>query len=337
MKIKDINLEYGADSSKIASEYAKTTYNNSKKVELMTIENGFSNGFRLNSSKIGISSDGIGTKVELAERMNRYDTLGFDLVAMVVDDLISNGYNPLLISNILDVNYLDKRIIDKLFMGLSNACKFADIIISGGEIAELGSRISGFNSKDNIMHINWAATGIGTLFEGLENPIYGKEIKSGDSIYGVLSDGFRSNGFTLARSILEVNYGKDWHDITFNGKKWGDILLIPSLIYTPFIRTLFTKKNMINSIKAIIHITGGGIYNNLKRVTSKNLRVKIDKNSFTPHKTMLELQKLASISDQKAYDTWNMGIGMIIISNQEIESTIIKGREYQVKKIGVFL
>jgi len=324
--IKNIDIKKGDESSKIASDYAKKSYKNSN-IKLMNIENGFSNGFELESKKIGISSDGIGTKVEIAERINCYKSLGFDLVAMIIDDLISNGYNPILISNILDVDRLDKKIINALFNGLNEACSFSDIIISGGEIAELGNRVGGYG---NSMHINWSATGIGTLFEYLDYPVDGKNIDGGEKIYAIRSNGFRSNGFTLARSILENSYGKDWHNVIFEGKSWGEILLTKSLIYTPFIRELF-QENI--EIKAIVHITGGGIYNNLNRVIPKGKTYKLD-SLLKPHKVMVELQKLGNISDKKAYLNWNMGHGMLIISDENINSKIINNQKYEVSIVG---
>lgn len=327
---KTTNLKMGEKLSKCASFYSKKTHNNSKLLKINNIENGFSNSFEVNNISLGVSSDGIGTKIELAERMSDFSTLGFDLLAMVCDDLISNGYDPILISNVLDVNKLNENIINELFSGLHKAAEYSSVVISGGEIAELGKRVSGYGE----FNINWSATGIGKLFSGLQKPLSKEKVKKGDNIFLLKSKGFRSNGFTLAKSILNKAYGSNWHIKKFENRTWGEILLRPSLIYTPFIRILFNNNI---KIKAIAHITGGGVFKNLNRIIPEGLFYS-KLSFFEIPRAMQELIKISNISMELAYETWNMGQGMIIIAKVEDELHLkCLKEEYIIKKAGIII
>jgi len=172
-KKSGVNIDLGNKSSKIAYNYAIETFQNRKGKKgavASKSKGGFSNLLIFGKERIGIGSDGIGTKAEIAERTGIYDTLGYDLVAMVADDLAAMGFEPTNLSNVIDVDYLDPEIIDSLMKGLKDACNFAGITITGGEIAELGNRIGGFGGK---MHFNWSSTAIGILPENLPDGIDG--------------------------------------------------------------------------------------------------------------------------------------------------------------------
>ena len=271
----------------------------------------------INDFKIGISSDGIGTKIEIAERMNKYDTLGFDLIAMVCDDLISNGFIPISISNILDVDYLDEFIVNDLFLGLYNAVNEINISISGGEIAELGNRISGYGDK---MHFNWCATGMGILHKSLNNPIDGKNIKPNDIIMSLQSNNFRSNGFSLIRKILFEKFGNNWHNEKYNEKTYGELLLNPSILYSNIIKEILDNNVLISGIA---HITGGGIFDNLLRILKINSLGANLNNVLTPTDFMLHIQNLGNIDNYKAYQLWNMNNGMLfIIDKADLNKTV---------------
>ena len=139
-----IDIDLGNQCSRIAYDWAKKTFTHREPGTgnpLMSADGGFSSLMDFHGVKIGMSSDGIGTKIELAERTGIYNTIGFDLVAMVADDLAANGIETVNLSNILDVDLLDSEVVDKLMEGLYEATKFANITVTGGEIAELGGRI----------------------------------------------------------------------------------------------------------------------------------------------------------------------------------------------------
>lgn len=316
-----INISLGNSCSNIAYFWAKKTFNNRSDgigKPLTNLDGAFSNILNYNETQIGISSDGIGTKIELAERTEIYNTIGFDLIAMIADDLIANGIEMVNFTNILDVDNLDKNIIDSLMKGLNRAANFSNVIITGGEIAELGDRINGYGNK---MHFNWCGSGIGILPEE-RSAIDGTKIKSGDAIISLKSRGFRSNGFSLIRKIMEVNFGDNWHEQSYNEKEtWGKKLLMPSLIYTPLIKKLL-KANL--NIKGITHITGGGIVDNLTRTLKVSGKgAKID-NIFAPLKVMRNIQKLGNVSEEQAYRLWNMGNGMLLIVDKTEADDILK-------------
>ena len=329
-----INIDLGNHCSQIAFKWAQKTFNNrviGSGRPCSDLVGAFSNIVDLNGVKLGISSDGIGTKIELAERISKYDTLGHDLVAMVADDLVANGIEPTNLSNILDVDFLNADIVNELMKGLHAACKTANIVITGGEIAELGSRIFGYG--DN-MHFNWCATGIGILPSN-RNLIDGSKIAENDIIISLKSRGFRSNGFSLIRKIMQKNFGNLWHKQKYNDcKKWGEILLTPSLIYSPVITKLLKANYKIN---AIAHITGGGIFDNLGRILKKRKLGAFLDNLFPPKEFMRKVQSLGEIEEHAAYRMWNMGNGMLLVVDKNQAEHIVNfiDREsYQAKIAG---
>ncbi len=336
-KQSGVDIDLGNACSRIAYDWARKTFTNRGSGSgnpLTTVDGGFSNLMDFNGVKIGISSDGIGTKIELAERTGIYNTIGYDLVAMVADDLAANGIETVNLSNILDVDFLDAEIVDQLMHGLHDAANFAGITITGGEIAELGGRIAGYGKR---MHFNWCATGIGILTQEKE-VIDGRHIKSGDSVIALKSRGFRSNGFSLLRKIMQEKYGDDWHQAAYNIKKsWGEILLTPSLIYSPLI-TALREKDM--PVHGIAHITGGGIGDNFSRaLKAKNLGAELD-DIFPAHDFMIKVQQLAALDEAQAYRLWNMGNGMLLVVESSAADEIIDfafGKNYQARRCGVII
>ncbi len=316
----DINL--GNKSSKIAYEYAIETFpnrNGKRGAVASKSKGGFSNLLIFGKERIGIGSDGIGTKAELAERTGIYDTLGYDLVAMVADDLAAMGFEPTNLSNVIDVDYLDKDIINDLMKGLRDACNFAGITVTGGEIAELGNRIGGYGDK---MHFNWSSTAIGILPENLKEAIDGSNIKEGQLIFSLKSRGFRSNGFSAIRRILSENFGNEWHNEPYDDKTtWGEKMLTPSLIYSPLINEIIASGT---ELTGVVHITGGGIFDNLRRALKlNNAGAKLD-NLFEPLPEMTKIQKLGKISNEDAYLWWNMGNGMLLTADEKEADNILQ-------------
>ncbi|NPA44214.1 MAG: phosphoribosylformylglycinamidine cyclo-ligase [Chlorobi bacterium] len=316
----DINL--GNKASKIAYNYAIDTFQNRKGKRgavASKSKGGFSNLLIFGKERIGIGSDGIGTKAELAERTGIYDTLGYDLVAMVADDLAAMGFEPTNLSNVIDVDYLDAEIIDALMKGLKDACNFAGITITGGEIAELGNRIGGYGKK---MHFNWSSTAIGILPENLKDAIDGSKIKEGQLIFSLKSRGFRSNGFSSIRRILKENFGEDWHNEAYDENiTWGEKMLTPSLIYSPLINEIIASGSKLTGV---VHITGGGIFDNLRRALKLNNVGANLNNLFEPLTEMLKIQQFGNVSNEDAYLWWNMGNGMLIIADEKYADNILQ-------------
>lgn len=312
-KLKDsgISTDIGSECSRIAFGWAKKTFpfRDGKTGQIVpSVDGSYSTMMDFNGVKIGISSDGIGTKIELAERTGIFNTIGFDLMSMTIDDLACSGFIPSSVSNILDVDILDRDIIDKLFEGFYKAAQFSNVSVTGGEIAELGSRISGYGNR---MHFNWCATAIGSLHPELNYPFTGKEIKTGDKIISLYNPGFRSNGFSLLRKILSENFGVEWHKEKVKGEEtWGDILLTPSLIYSPLILNLLDSEIKLHGI---VHVTGGGIVDNLGRLLKVNKLGAVLNNLFPAEDYISEIMKLGNVSYEKAYNYWNMNNGLLLV------------------------
>ncbi|QQS28803.1 MAG: phosphoribosylformylglycinamidine cyclo-ligase [Sphingobacteriales bacterium] len=329
------DIDLGNQCSQNAFSWAKKTFKNrTGKVGqvVMKVDGAFSNMLDFHGVKIGITSDGIGTKIELSERTGIYDSLGYDLVAMVADDLIAGGFVPTSISNILDVDHLSYPIIDELMRGLHDASNFAGIAVTGGEIAELGSRISGWGNK---MHFNWCSTAIGVLHPKLNEPIDGSAIHEGDAIITLRSRGFRSNGFSAIRKIMSGHFGDNWHTENYSEEKtWGEVLLTPSLIFAP---TITRALDADIHIKGIAHITGGGIADNFRRVLKVNQLGAHFHNLFPPHDFMTQLMQLGKLTLQQAYLYWNMGNGMLVVvpnSMAEKSLEVLQTGEYKAQIAG---
>jgi len=210
--------------------------------------------------------------------------------------------------------------------GLSKACLEQKIVVPGGEIAELKGHVNGYT---------WNATAVGIVDK--KKFIDGRSIKPGDEIIALESPNFRSNGFTLLRAVLTKKYGKNWHLKTFRGKRWGDIALAPSVVYHAGMLSLigrFGEKPRMR-VKGLAHITGGGLPGNAPRMFgNKPLGILFDKLPLPPA-AMLELQKLGNVSDREAYETWNMGIGMMLIAeNTQGALALLKKAGFKASVVG---
>jgi phosphoribosylformylglycinamidine cyclo-ligase len=276
----------------------------------------FSSWLDLGNQKIAVSSDGIGTKVEVAERMEDLSSLGFDLMAMVTDDLAANGVEPFALTNTLDVNRVDSGAIEELMKGLHDAAKVAHVSVIGGEIAELGGRIQGFGHG---MHLNWCATAIGLLRPGWA-PLDGSQLRSGDAIITLESQSFRSNGYSTLRRGLTKQYGDAWHSVEWQNRAWGWWLLQPCRIYAPLVVAL---RSAGVSLKGLAHITGGGIPSKLGRtLRANNLAAELS-HLFAPPEFMQAAQALCGVTLIDAYRHWNMGNGfMLIVDAADCATTI---------------
>jgi len=271
------------------------------------LEASFSNLVRFGGLRLALTSDGIGTKAELAERTGVYDTLGFDLVAMVADDLAANGVEPCCVNNVLDVDHLDEEVVDALMRGLHSAAESAGVAVVGGEIAELGARIGGWGDG---MHFNWCAAALGVLPDGRE-PVDGRDLAPGDVVVALRSDGLRSNGLSLVRKVLGGRLGDRWHEAACpDGRSWGEAVRTPSRVYC---RGLIATLDAGLPLRALAHVTGGGVPGNLARVLRpRGLGAELDA-LFEPHGFVRALQELGDVEERAAYELWNMGQGMLAV------------------------
>jgi len=246
-KSAGVNIELGNDASKVLYEAAKLTWNNRKGRlgEVIEIFPGFS-GLRAihvgglpDDAYMNMGFDGIGTKIEISERLAKHDTVAYDLFAMVCDDAVIRGAEPVLVGSILEVRSLgndDESYIDfvkQLAMGYVDAAKEANVAVVNGDVAGLGARVHGYGP----FNYNWGA---GVVWFARKNRIItGGFIQPGHTLIGLKEEGPRSNGLSLIRRILSETHGADWHEATYNGKNLADLALHPSRIYTRAVVDMF--------------------------------------------------------------------------------------------------
>ncbi|MBN1336913.1 MAG: phosphoribosylformylglycinamidine cyclo-ligase [Deltaproteobacteria bacterium] len=305
-----LDLSLGDLCSATAFGWALRTFRNRAGRDgepLLRQEGTFASLVLVGDATLALTSDGIGTKVEVAERTGTYHTLGWDLVAMVVDDLVALGVEPTNLTNILDVDTLDLGVVDALMRGLHDAAIAARVAVVGGEIAELGTRIGGWGPG---MHFNWCATALGILPSG-QPPLDGRAVRPGDALVALESPGLRSNGFSLARRVLSARHGEDWHLAPFeDGASWGEALLVPSRIYAPLVVDALTEGVPLHGVA---HITGGGLPDKLGRVLKPNrLGALLDDLPPVPP-VFARLVELGPVPSRQAWHLWNMGTGMVLV------------------------
>lgn len=323
-----VNIELGDKCSSIAYQAAKNTFKGRQGLigAPLLDEGGFSGALDMGDYYLVQNDDGVGTKIQIAEMIDKYDTLGYDLIAMVADDAICVGAETISVTNTLDVNKLDENKVRSLMSGLEKAALEHKIVIPGGEIAELGSILNGYI---------WNATAVGIVEKS--KLITGQNIKPGDKIIGLPSAGLRSNGVSLVRHLLSQKFGEKWALEKYNETlTWGEITLTPSEIYSSVLLEMHGRYGDPAQVelKGIVHVTGGGIPGNIVRVLKKNgLGANINQLPETPE-LFRRLVEIGNVSPKEAYKTWNMGTAMILISNESekifqicrargIEATII--------------
>jgi phosphoribosylformylglycinamidine cyclo-ligase len=316
-----VNIAEGDAASKLAGKFAATTFALRRGIgKPVKLPGGFAGVLDFGKYYLVTGDDGVGTKMEVAEKMKKFDTLGSDLLAMVSDDAVCLGAEVVSITNTLDTPKANKKIAGELLKGLSKACRSEGIVIAGGEIAEVGNAVNS---------MVWNATAIGIVDK--KKVILGDKIKVGDAIIALKEDGLRSNGFSLARKILTDEFGANYHNRlvpvkTGNHtiKKWGELLLTPSKVYHCAILDLvgrFGKKRNVN-VKGICHVTGGGIPGNLPRILPKGLGAKLT-NLWKPAAWVKELIRLGKVSKEEAREVWNLGNGMLVVVNpKDIDLTL---------------
>jgi phosphoribosylformylglycinamidine cyclo-ligase len=303
-----VDISMGDKCSEMAYGAAKKTFTGRKGMigVPVNIEGGFTGALDFGKFYMVFNCDGVGSKMLAGLAINKLDTLGYDLLAMVADDAVCVGAETVAITNTIDTNKVSDKAIGPLMDGLKKACIEQKIVIPGGEIGEM---------PDMVKATCWNASAIGIVEK--DKFILGKNVKPGDKIIGLRSRGFRSNGFALVRYVLSKNFGDNWAKKKFDSKNsWGEAVLTPSIIYSNAVLELIGRYGQKRKckVKAIAHITGGGIPGNITRVLGK-YGADLD-NIWPPHAPMLKLQEIGGVSDREAYEVWNMGTGMVLVSDE---------------------
>ena len=247
-------------------------------------------------------TDGVGTKLRLAQLMNKHDTIGIDCVAMCVNDIICGGAAPLFFLDYIACGKNDPVRIAEIVTGITEGCRQSECALVGGETAEHPGLM-----PDEDYDV--AGFSVGIVDE--EKIIDGKHLAQGDVLIGLASTGVHSNGFSLVRKVFDVEHA----DLTspmeeLGGKSLGETLLTPTRIYVKAIQAVL-KAGV--DIKAVSHITGGGFYENIPRALPKGMSASIQKSSYPVPAIFKKIKTVGGIPERDMYNTFNMGIGMCAV------------------------
>lgn len=256
---------------------------------------------------IVMSTDGCGTKAEVARQAGLYDGLGQDLVASCIDDLAAVGALPIALTDYLTVGALDVEWAAGLITSIAVACRASGVALLGGETAE----------HPGVMEpgeFDLAGTAVGVMERG--HGIDGSAIQTGDALIGLRSPNVRANGFSLIRSAVIPELGLE---TVVEGGTLGEVLLEPSVIYAPAVMSLVTD----GRVHGLAHITGGGLPGNLKRILGAGIDAEIDKSSWDPPSIFSLIEEVGGISPDDMFATFNMGVGFVLVVSSDTASGTI--------------
>ena len=246
------------------------------------------------------STDGVGTKAMVARAAGRFDTIGIDLVAMCVDDIVCQGAEPLFFLDYISVGALDPGQIDALVTGVVEGCRQAGCALVGGEMAEHpGAMAPG----------EFDLVGFVVGVAERDRILTGDTARAGDMLVALPSPGLRSNGYSLARSVLFDRAGLALEDELFGGRTVADELLRPSVIYAPAVGRLLGGVD----VRAIAHITGGGLVGNLPRVLPAGVDAELERSAWEIPRVFGEIQRRGDVADDEMARVFNLGIGMVVV------------------------
>lgn len=246
-------------------------------------------------------TDGVGTKLQIAFMMKRHDTIGIDAVAMCVNDIVCHGAKPLYFLDYIGTGRLETNVAAEIVKGICDGCIEAGCALIGGETAEM----PGFY-KDEEYDLAGFAVGV----VDKTKIINGANVKAGDIVIGIPSSGIHSNGFSLVRKLFfeKYKYRVD-QQIEELGTTLGEVLLTPTRIYVKLIENLISKFK----IKGIAHITGGGFIENIPRTIPEGLKAIVNTKSYQVPPIFRLMQRLGNIEEKEMYNTFNMGIGLVLV------------------------
>jgi phosphoribosylformylglycinamidine cyclo-ligase len=328
MSYKDAGVDI--DKANLFVDRIKTITKSTFRKEVMSSIGGFGGLFRLDVGKYSnpvlvSSTDGVGTKLKIAQMMDKHDTIGIDLVAMSVNDVVVQGAEPLFFLDYISTGMINVERDIKIIEGMVKGCQEAGCALIGGETAEMPA----FYRDDD-----YDLAGFCVGIVEAERIVDGSEIRVGDRIIGIASNGIHSNGFSLARKVLfekgRLGVNDKFDDLSHS---IGTELLRPTRIYVKPLLNLI--KNF--SIKGIVHITGGGFIDNIPRILPKACRAVILRDSWDIPPVFTIIKRMGNIDDGEMYRVFNMGIGMMAIATEKEASEVterLENLELQAYAIG---
>jgi len=305
-KSAGVDVEAGYKSIELMSEYVRSTF----RKEVLTDLGGFGGLFSLEKAKnmrkpvLVSGTDGVGTKLKIAFLMDKHDTIGIDAVAMCVNDIVCSGAEPLFFLDYIACGKNFPEKISLIVKGVADGCRQAGASLIGGETAEM----PGFYPVDEY---DLAGFAVGILDE--DNIIDGKNIAEEDVLIGIASSGIHSNGYSLVRKVFDISESnlKQYYDEL--GMTLGDALLIPTKIYVKTVLELIENVK----VKGISHITGGGFIENIPRMLPTGIKAVIEEGSWPVPPIFDMIQKKGEIERMSMYNTFNMGLGMVLAVSKD--------------------
>src|SRR5918994_3387385 len=283
---------------------------------------GFAGLFDLSFAKqytrplLATSTDGVGTKIAIAQALDKHDTIGQDLVGMVVDDIVVVGATPLFMTDYIACGKVVPERIATIVTGIARACAETGTALVGGETAEHPG-LMGADDYD----VAGAAVGVVEA----ERLLGAERVADGDAVIAIASSGLHSNGFSLVRHILNgagISYADASADL---GATWGEALLEPTRLYSAPLVELLANERLGPAVHSLSHVTGGGIAANLARVLPRGSWVELDRATWSPAPVFRVLSDLAGTSLESAEGTWNLGIGFFAVVEGDAASGVIAG------------
>lgn len=308
-----VDIEAGYKSVELMREHIKQTM----RPEVLTNIGGFSGAFSMEKFKdmekptLVSGTDGVGTKLKIAFMLDRHDTIGIDCVAMCVNDIACAGGEPLFFLDYIACGRNEPEKIATIVSGVAEGCKQAGAALIGGETAEM----PGFYPLEEY---DLAGFAVGVVDE--KDLITGKDLKAGDVLIGISSSGVHSNGFSLVRKVFNMKLESLERYYDLLGCSLGEALLVPTRIYVKALRNV---KEAGIRIKGCSHITGGGFYENIPRMLCAGVHAVVKKESYPIPPIFQMLAVDGDIAEDAMYNTFNMGLGMILaVEKDQVEDTI---------------
>lgn len=323
-KDSGVDKEKGYEEVKIIKEIVKKTHGK----EVLTGIGGFAGLFKpeisdMKEPVLVSGTDGVGTKIKLAMELDKHDTVGIDLVAMCVNDVLCQGAKPLFFLDYIATGSLKPKKMADLVRGVAEGCSQSECALIGGETAEMPGLY-----KENDYDLAGFAVGI----VDRDKIIDGSNIKEGDVAIALSSSGVHSNGFSLVRAALDVANVK--LSDKFEDTTVGERLLVPTRIYEKEISALLKEVE----IKGIAHITGGGLYENVPRMLPENIGIEFDLKESEIDSVFKAIKKWGNVETKEMFSTFNMGIGMVIVVDaKDVDKSleILQKIDPKAKKCGV--
>ncbi len=311
-KESGVDVEGGNNFVRRITPFVKKTFSERVITDIGGFGALFSGSFKEMKEPVLVSgTDGVGTKLQIAQGMNKHDTIGIDAVAMCVNDIITSGAQPLFFLDYISCGKLNEDVLVDVVKGIASGCEESSCSLVGGETAEHPNVM-----KDDEYDIAGFAVGV----VDKEKIINGKRIAPGDKIIGLPSSGIHSNGYSMVRKLFFDMKNHSLED-TIEGldRPLGETLLEPTRLYA---KSLMAALDAGVDVKGVVHVTGGGFYENVPRILPEGTGVVFNRGSFSIPQIFQVIQKLGEVEEREMFTTFNMGIGLMIFASPDQEKNL---------------